>query len=120
MKKWLRIHRYLGAFCAPMLIFFAISGSWQMLNLHKSKKDGSYKAPAAVHFASDLHMAEDLQGPQKWAFRSILWLAAACLVTTSAIGLAMAFRLEPAKGRVGLLVLAGIALPLLLFLLARE
>lgn len=120
MKKWLRIHRYLGAFCAPMLIFFAISGSWQMLNYHKSKKDGSYTAPQALAFASDLHMAEDLEGPAKWAFRGILWLVAASLVGTSAIGLMMAFRLEPAKGRVMILVAAGIALPLLLFLLARE
>ncbi len=53
MKSWLRIHRYLGAFCAPMLILFAISGSWQMLNYHKAKKDGSYKPPAAVKFTSD-------------------------------------------------------------------
>lgn len=120
MKSWLRIHRYLGAFCAPMLIFFAISGSWQMLNYHKSKKDGSYTAPKALAFASDLHMAEDLEGPAKWAFRGILWLVAASLVGTSAIGLMMAFRLEPAKGRVMILVAAGIALPLLLFLLARE
>lgn len=120
MKKWLRVHRYLGAFCAPMLILFAVSGSWQMLNFHKAKKDGSYKPPAAVKFASDLHMAEDLEGPQKWAFRGVLWLVAASLATSSAIGLAMAFRLEPAKGRILLLTAAGVALPLLLFLLAHE
>jgi hypothetical protein len=120
MKKWLRIHRYLGAFCAPMLILFAISGSWQMRNFHKAKKDGSYTPPAAVKFASDLHMAEDLKGPAQWAYRGILWLVAASLVASSAIGLMMAFRLEPAKGRVWLLTLAGVALPLLLFLIAHE
>lgn len=120
MKKWLRIHRYLGAFCAPMLMLFAISGSWQMLNFHKAKRDGSYQPPAAAKFASDLHMAEDLEGPQKWAFRGVLWLVAASLVTSSAIGLGMAFRLEPAKGRILLLSAAGVALPLLLFLLAHE
>ncbi|MEO7794908.1 MAG: hypothetical protein ABIV06_09065 [Thermoanaerobaculia bacterium] len=120
MKRWLRIHRYLGAFCAPMLILFAVSGSWQLLNYHKTKKDGTYTPPAAVKFASDLHMGEHLEGPAKWAFRGLLWLVAASLVTTSAIGLMMAFRLEPAKGRVALLMAAGIALPLLLFLIARE
>ena len=120
MKKWLRIHRYLGAFCAPMLILFAISGSWQTVNFHKAKKDGSYKPAAVVKFTSDLHMAEDLEGPTKWAFRGILWLVAASLVTSSAIGLAMAFRLEPAKGRVALLTALGVALPLLLFLLSHE
>ena len=50
----------------------------------------------------------------------MLWLVAASLVTSSAIGLAMAFRLEPAKGRILLLTAAGVALPLLLFLLAHE
>jgi hypothetical protein len=120
MKKWLRIHRYLGAFCAPMLILFAISGSWQALNFHKAKKDGSYTPPAAVKFTSDLHMADDLEGPMKWAFRGILWIVAASLVVSSAIGLMMAFRLEPAKGRIGLLTAAGVALPLLLFLLAHK
>jgi hypothetical protein len=120
MKRWLRIHRYLGAFCAPMLIFFAISGSWQVMNFHKTMKDRSYTAPKALAVASDLHMADDLEGPAKWAFRGVLWLVAASLVVTSSIGLMMAFRLEPAKGRVGLLVVAGTLLPLLLFLLARK
>ena len=120
MKKWLRLHRYLGAFCAPMLILFAISGSWQILNIHKAKRDGSYKPPAAVKFTSDLHMADDLEGPVKWAFRGILWLVAGSLIVSSSIGLMMAFRLEPAKGRVALLTALGVALPLLLFLLSHE
>ena len=115
MKRWLRVHRYLGAFCAPMLILFAISGSWQLVNSHKAKKDGSYKPPAAVKFASDLHMGEHLEGSMKWVFRGILWVVAASLVTSSTIGLAMAFKLEPARGRVALLATAGIALPKLLF-----
>jgi hypothetical protein len=102
-----------------MLILFAISGSWQLLNAHKTKKDGSYTPPAAVKFASDLHMGERLEGPQKWAFRGLLWLIAGSLVASSAIGLGMAFRVEPAKGRIALLAGAGIALPLLLFLIAR-
>ena len=120
MKKWLRLHRYLGAFCAPMLILFAISGSWQMLNIHRAKRDGSYTPPPAVKFVSDMHMAEDLGGPQKWAFRGLLWLVAASLVVSSAIGLILAFRLEPARGRVWMLTAAGVLLPLALFLLARE
>ncbi|MEO8275264.1 MAG: hypothetical protein ABI639_03545 [Thermoanaerobaculia bacterium] len=120
MRKWMRLHRYLGAFCAPMLILFAISGSWQMLNFHKGKRDGSYTPPAAVKFVSDMHMADDLEGPAKWAFRGVLWAVAASLVASSSIGLAMAFRLEPAKSRVALIVAAGVVLPLLLFLLTHR
>ena len=81
MKSWLRLHRYLGAFSAPMLILFAISGSWQLVNAHKSKKDGSYTAPAALHAVSDVHMGEDLEGPAKWAFRAVAWLVATSLVS---------------------------------------
>jgi hypothetical protein len=120
MKSWLRLHRYLGAFCAPMLILFAISGSWQLVNAHKSKKDGSYKAPAAIKAVSDVHMGEDLEGPAKWAFRAIAWLVALSLVTTSSIGLSIAFRMERHSRRIWLLVAAGTLLPLVLFLVAHE
>jgi hypothetical protein len=120
MKPWLRLHRYLGAFCAPMLIFFAVSGSWQMMNYHKTRKDGSYTAPRALSAASDLHMAEDLEGPAKWAFRGMLWLVAASLVASSSIGLMMAFRLSARKSRVWACVAAGAVLPVLLYLLAHE
>ncbi|MGE0641312.1 MAG: hypothetical protein AB7G12_14660 [Thermoanaerobaculia bacterium] len=119
MKTLLRAHRLLGAFAAPMLILFAISGSWQLLNIHKSKRDGSYKAPAVVKTISDVHMGEDLEGPAKWAFRGIAWLVAASLVVTSSIGLFLAFKLD--RGRAVLLaVLAGVLLPLILFLVAHE
>lgn len=120
MRNWLRVHRYLGAFCAPMLIFFAISGSWQVTKLHKSRKDGSYTAPRAIALASDMHTADDVTGPANWAFRGILWLVAGSLVVSSSIGLMMAFRLEPAKSRVALLALAGAVLPVVLYLLAHQ
>ena len=119
MKSLLRVHRYLGAFAAPMLILFAISGSWQLVNMHKSKKDGSYKAPEAIHAISNLHMGEELAGPGKWAFRAVAWLVAASLVTSSAIGLYVAFKLDRSRW-VPLASLAGTLLPIALYLLAHE
>lgn len=119
MKSWLRLHRYLGAFSAPMLILFAISGSWQLVNAHKSKKDGSYTAPAALHAVSDVHMGEDLEGPAKWAFRAVAWLVAGSLVLTSIIGLTVAFRFDRSRWT-GVVVLAGALLPVALYWLAHE
>ena len=96
MKKWLRIHRYLGAFCARRFSsqFRALWQTGQFPQGEERRLD----TLAVVKFTSDLHMAEDLEGPTKWAFRGILWLVAASLVMTSS-AIAMAFRLEPARGR---------------------
>jgi len=54
--KFLRtLHLYLGCLFAPMLIFFAVSGSWQLFNWHESKKDHTYTAPRVLTVLSDVH-----------------------------------------------------------------
>src|SRR6266513_2469552 len=39
MKSLRSLHLFLGCLFAPMLIFFAVTGSWQLFNWHESKKD---------------------------------------------------------------------------------
>ena len=60
MKTLMRTHRYLSCFIAPAMIFFAVSGAWQAFRLHEDRKDGSYKAPAALSVLSEVHKAEKL------------------------------------------------------------
>ena len=55
MNRLYRVHLWFGCFSAPMLILFALTGGLQALDLHHSKKDGSYKAPRAIAWLSDLH-----------------------------------------------------------------
>ncbi len=57
-----RLHLYLGCLFAPALLFFAISGAWQLYRFHDSKKDGSYTAPRAVEALSAVHMNSHLPG----------------------------------------------------------
>jgi len=54
--KFLRtLHLYLGCLFAPMLIFFSVSGSWQLFNWHESKRDHTYTAPRVLTVLSDVH-----------------------------------------------------------------
>lgn len=61
MRQIARFHLYLGCFFAPLIIFYALSGTWQTLNLHRSTKDGRYQAPAVLVKMSEVHIR------QRWA-----------------------------------------------------
>src|SRR5437016_8296052 len=54
--KFLRtLHLFLGCLFAPMLIFFAVTGSWQLFNWHESTRDKTYIAPPALAALSFVH-----------------------------------------------------------------
>src|SRR5512147_3276260 len=118
MRALMRLHRYLSCVAAPLMLFFAISGAWQVFRLHESRKDGSYKAPAFVSRLSDVHKVERLVGPGGAAFRVGVVVAAAVFAATAIIGVIMAFRVTRPKWLAWLLVLAGAAVPVLLLLSA--
>jgi len=61
MRQIARFHLYLGCFFAPLIIFYALSGTWQTLNLHRSTKDGRYQAPTVLVKMSEVHIR------QRWA-----------------------------------------------------
>ena len=118
MRLLMRLHRYLSCVVAPLMLFFAISGAWQVFRLHESRKDGSYKAPALVSRLSDVHKVERLAGPGGTAFRIGVLAAAAVFATTAILGVIMAFRVTRPKWLAWLLVLAGAVVPALLLLSA--
>jgi hypothetical protein len=62
MQLLRRLHLYLGCLFAPALIFFAVTGSWQLYRAHDSKKDHSYTAPAVLRTLSAVHMNAHLPG----------------------------------------------------------
>jgi len=49
------VHRYLGAFTAPAVLFFAFTGALQTLSLHEAAKDGHYQPPAWLMATVQLH-----------------------------------------------------------------
>ena len=119
MRFWLRIHRYLGVFCAPLLLMFAVSGAAQVWRLHQQRKNSSWTPPPALVAAADFHMAEDLGGTvSAQLFRWTIVGVAAFLLVTLLIGVAAAFKTSPRKMPIALTLLLGAALPLLFYLLA--
>ncbi len=122
MRRLRLLHLYLGCLFAPALIFFAVSGGWQIFRLQDSAKDGSYTAPAALSILSDIHIKQHLPGGKasnRTPLHAFALLAAIGLVTTTLLGVVMAFRFS--VGWVGPVVClaGGIALPVLLLLIYR-
>ena len=120
-RSLLRLHRYAGLLVAPMVIFFAVSGTWQEFRLQQDRKDGSYQAPPALTAASDLHKAEDLPRGKfaPTVFKLAMSAVAAVLASTALLGIVIALRVTRPRWLAGVLLLLGAVVPPLLYLLAR-
>lgn len=114
MRRLRQLHLYLGCVFAPALIFFAVTGSWQLYRLNDSTKDGSYVAPPAVRVLSAIHKNSHLPGKSASVYtplRTFSLLAAAGLVATTVIGVAMAFRFSRGIAVPLLCLAAGVVVP---------
>jgi hypothetical protein len=114
--RWLKtLHLYLGCLFAPMLIFFAVTGAWQLFNWHQSDKDpAGYKAPRALAALSYIHKDAHIpptRGRSPTPLRYFLLAGAIGLVTSTVLGVIMAFRFS-GRPLVGTICLAvGLVLP---------
>jgi hypothetical protein len=113
-----RVHLYLGCFFAPMLVFFSVSGIWQVYGLQW------VKGPNLLTYLSTIHMGHNLffKDPAKaYSLSSpylefFVVLMAASLVTSILLGVIMAFKFG--RGTLALASLAaGVIIPLVLILL---
>jgi hypothetical protein len=115
MRTLRRVHLYLGCFFTPALCFFAVTGAWQNFDFHKTLKGGSYVAPAWMAEMSRLHMSQKSLQPgvraPGSAFGYFALAAAAGLVTTSILGVIMAFTLARRKWTVVACLAAGVLVP---------
>jgi hypothetical protein len=95
--KFLRtLHLYLGCLFATMLIFFAVSGSWQVFNWHRSDKNwNGYHAPQALSILSEIHKEAHIPPTRRSSpapLRYFMFAAALGFVGTTVIGVIMAYR----------------------------
>lgn len=65
LKTTRTIHLYLGVFTAPMLLFFAVTGGLQTFGLHEAERGSSYKPPAWLAIAAQLHTKQTIVVPQR-------------------------------------------------------
>ena len=122
LRSLRQIHLYLGCLFAPALIFFAVSGTWQLYRLQDSTKDGSYTAPRVLQVLSAVHTNSHLPGKRALDYTPLHFffaLAAAGLVLTTALGVVMAFRVSSHALTPLLLLGGGIAIPLAVLYLYR-
>ena len=65
LKSVRLIHRYIGLFFSPMILFFAITGGLQMFGLHETSRGSSYIPPNILMHLSQLHKKGTLYLPPR-------------------------------------------------------
>lgn len=122
MKNLRQLHLYLGCIFAPVLIFFAVTGAWQMFGLHRGRKDNSYTPARAIVVLSEVHQHQHLERGGRDGGTPLRWFilaAATGLVVTTVLGIIMAFRFSRSKTPVILCLVAGVVIPIALLLVYR-
>jgi hypothetical protein len=122
MQLLRRLHLYLGCLFAPILIFFAVTGSWQLYRAHDSKKDHSYTAPPILRTLSAVHMNAHLPGKRVSDYTPLkvfLVSAAVGLTASTLLGVIMAFRFSRSALTPSLCLCAGVIIPCAILYLYR-
>ncbi len=138
------LHLYSGAFLAPAILFFAITGGLQTFSLHETTRGSAYVPPAILVRLSQLHKKATLTLPVRkatpvvapkalqplsavkvpdgpppkshLAMKVFFAVVAVGLVLSTLSGLVMAWKYARNKAIPAVVLLAGVALPLLLLL----
>jgi len=123
MKTLRQLHLYLGCLFAPLIIYFSLSGAWQVFRLNDIPKN---ETPTALnsffHELSNPHTHSTLPGrspktEKSAAFDWIATLTGFGMIATAGAGVVLALRFGRSKGTVWLCLGAGIVLPILLLFL---
>lgn len=115
---WLRrVHLYLGCLFAPVLIFFAVTGGWQLYRFNDRPKGSSYVPPRPVTVLSAIHKNSHLPGKPELSYtplRTFMLAASVGLIATTLLGVVMAFRFSGSWITPVLCLTAGVGLPAVL------
>jgi hypothetical protein len=121
MRSLRQLHLYLGCVFAPLILYFALSGAWQVFRLNDVPKEGP--PPTALHaFLHELskphtHSAlpgHDAKTESSTAFGAVALAMGLGLATTTALGIYLAMKCSPKPRTVWLCLGLGTALPVLL------
>ncbi len=112
-----RLHLYLGCFFAPMLVFFSISGIWQVYGVQWGDNE------KVLRLLSTIHMGHNLRSKDPNAFtltspylEFFVALMATSLLISIVLGVILAFKFG--RGTLAMASLAGgVLVPLIIILL---
>jgi len=116
------MHLYLGCFFAPLLILFAVSGAFQTFELHSDKKSG-FKAPKIIKAISEVHIHQRIKGydykkekniNHSPIFRIFVLFLVIGFITTTVLGIIMAYQFIPQKSIVWTLLISGAFIPFMI------
>ncbi|HEU0197509.1 MAG TPA: hypothetical protein VFQ88_09885 [Nevskiaceae bacterium] len=136
-------HLYLGIFSAPALLFFAITGALQSVNLHEASRSGGYTPPAWLAHVAHLHKKQSLELPVRpkptvnpsakagranvkprvappaarralWPMKAFFVVISLSLMLSVLSGLTMSWRHARSRRRFGAALGAGVLVPVVL------
>ena len=117
MQKLRNLHLYLGCMFAPLLVFFAVSGIWQMVGTKGSRLLGLL---STIHTSRGLKSpvgkggVNDLSSPM---MRWFVFAMAIAFIVTTVLGIIMTFKYGRNRRASLYCLAAGIVVPLLLVLI---
>lgn len=126
MKSLRLVHMYIGLAFAPLLAFFIFTGFLQTFDLHESRKDRSYTAPAWAAAAGEIHthqrlpVADRRNAPSRTPMRLLMAVTCLGLLTTVSLGIVMAWRVQKRKAGLLLTLAAGVAVPVVLLAVQKH
>ena len=73
MLNFRKLHRYLGVFFTPAILFFAFTGALQTFGLHESKQRGEPPPVAWIAALASVHKDQHLPQPRRAAAPRKAW-----------------------------------------------
>lgn len=110
MQKLRSIHLYLGCMFAPLLLFFAVSGIWQALEM----RSPAMQSLSTIHTLVRLKDNTELGS---FPLRVFVLLMALSFIGTTILGVIMALRFGRSRRAAVLCLTAGIVIPVVLVLM---
>ena len=146
MKTIRLLHRYLGLFFAPAIIFFSFSGALQTFGWHETARGSSYQPPAWILTMAQLHKKQTFtvpapkrktpvavslvsdppaasvkksagDGRTKFALKCFVFLMSMALMLSTLLGVVMALRFSKDARLIWAVVLCGVLFPVAVALL---
>ena len=110
-----RLHLYLGCFFAPMLVFFCVSGIWQVFGLQWGENSKTLRLLSTIHMGRNVKSMPGVHTFDSSWLEGFVVLMAISLIVSIVLGVILAFRFG--RGTLALASLAGgILIPLILII----